>query len=126
MPSLTQKSINFSFTNAMEGIHHDGNIIKTKSFLNLWNICAGIYRLLFSGLMAGIRIDSECEIKHSLQQILFNSTRISKIYEIFQEWKINKHSGNIPKLKCTDLKKIGNLKSRYFDVSEKIFFQRGC
>lgn len=40
----------------------------------------------------------------------------------FKNEKINKYSGNIFKLKCIDLKKIGNLKSRYFDVSEKIFF----
>lgn len=65
----------------MEGIHHDGNIIKTKSFLNLWNICAGIYRLLFSGLMAGIRIDSECEIKLKIV-----SSKFYLILHVFQKF----------------------------------------
>lgn len=47
----------------MEGIYYDGNIIKIKLFFNLWNICVGIYWFLFFGLMVGIRIDFECEIK---------------------------------------------------------------
>lgn len=78
--------------------------------------------------MAGIRIDSECEIKLKIVSSKFYLILhvFQKFTKYFKNEKINKHSGNIPKLKCTDLKKIGNLKSRYFDVSEKIFFQRGC